>query len=499
MTDAQTTEDIAQELVNKAIATAKANPNGSSRSPSFAAPMLEPDSAAFRGLPGDVVRALTPYTEADPAGLLLNVLTGFGSMVGEAAEVRVGFAHHPPALFTALVGRTSRSRKGTATTETEGLMRHVEEGWHELHQVSGFGSGEGFVEHAAANPGSAIYLVETELARLLAVASREGSSISPVMRSAWDFRRMEHRIRKKKYDAPAAPVSLVAHITMDELRDSRHGLRLVEIMNGFGNRIVWCYVDRRQLIDNPERIPESELTPLVQRLRAALEAARSGGSVTTSWEAAGDAVRRTRSGVVARTPAASRLWSELYERMAGDDGAGVVDALTARAEAQLVRLSLIYALMDCSRFIEVPHLESAWEVWRYCRWSAQHIFVGSGTGDPDIDRIAAVLRAGDDISGRDLDRMFFGRRSAEELREKVVQLGLAEERQGETSTKGGRPATLLTAVGKPGKPDKPIWWTTPTYRLAVTEGQMIDHSPRSEGLSSSSGLATAKNDRQETP
>ena len=56
-----------------------------------------------------------------------------------------------------------------------------------------------------------------------------GSSVSSVLRAAWDFRRLEHRIRKQRYDAPPAPVSLVAHITMDELRDSRHGLHLVEI------------------------------------------------------------------------------------------------------------------------------------------------------------------------------------------------------------------------------------------------------------------------------
>ena len=438
--------------------------NGSSASD---APLLEPESAALRGLPGDVVRAVAPYTEADPAGLLLNLLTNFGAMVGEMAEVRVGFAKHPPALSVALVGRTSRSRKGTATTETEGLMRHVEDGWHELHQVSGFGSGEAFIEHAASTPGSPIYLVETELARLLAVASREGSSISSVLRAAWDFRRMEHRIRKKRYDAPAAPISLVAHITMDELRDSRHGLRLVEIMNGFGNRILWAYVDRRRLIDNPERIPETELTPLVGRLRAALEAARSAG-------------------VVGRTSAASQLWSELYEQMANDDGAGIVDALTARAEAQLVRLSLIYALMDGSPVVDVHHLESAWEVWRYCRWSAQHIFVGAGTGDLDVDRIAAVLAGGEELSGTQLDRMFLGHRSIPELRQKVIDLGIAEEHAKET---GGRPATLLRAAEKAEKAEKGwAWWRTPTYR--------DPHMPRSGAFSAYSAFSAPDAQRE---
>jgi hypothetical protein len=424
------------------------------------APQLHPDSAALRGLPGDVVRTIEPYTEADCAALLVGTLTTFGAMVGQMAEIDVGFAKHPPALSVALVGRTSRARKGTATTETDGLMRHVEDGWHEQHQVSGFGSGEAFIEHASANPGSAIYVVETELARLLAVASREGSSISSVLRAAWDFRRMEHRIRRQRYDAPAAPVSLVAHITMDELRDARHGLRLLEIMNGFGNRFLWTYVDRRSRIADPQRIPSAELAPLTSCLRRALESARSAG-------------------VVGRTPKAGSLWADLYERMAADDGAGVVDALTARAEAQVLRLSLIYALMDGAREIDVPHLESAWEVWRYCRWSAQHIFVGSGTGDPDMDRIAGVLASGEELSGRDLDRMFLGHRSIPELRQKAIDLGIAKESTRETK---GRPAMLLTVADKADKADKGWgWWREPVYR--------IERSPSSETSSTSAAFS----------
>lgn len=408
------------------------------------APELDPDSAAFRGLAGDVVRAMEPHTEADSAGLLVNVLTHFGAMVGADAKVLVGFAPHPPSLSTALVGRTARSRKGTATTEVQGVMRRVEDRWDEAHQVSGFGSGEGFIEHAATNPGSAIYLVETELARLLAVASRDGSTISSVLRAAWDFKRLEVRVRRNPLNAPPAPVSMVAHITIDELKDSRHGLRLVEMMNGFGNRILWTFVDRRRLISAPERPPEHELTPLVQRLREALVAAR-------------------KAGVVGRTPGANALWSELYARTSDDVGVGIIDPLIARADAQLVRLSLIYALMDGSNIVDVPHLESAWEVWRYCRWSAQHIFVGAGTGDPDVDRIAAVLRSGEELSGTDLDRMFQGNRSIPDLREKAIDLGIAEEHTKQTGGRLGRPATLLRATDKTD--NRWGWWRTPTYRI----------------------------------
>lgn len=400
------------------------------------APFLVPESAAFSGLAGDVVRALERHTEADPAAILATVLTRFGAMVGQMAESHAGSAKHPAALYVAFIGRTSRSRKGTTDREVSGLMAPVEEGWEQRHRVGGFGSGEAFIQHASENPGDAIYMVESEFARVLAVASREGSSASSVLRAAWDFSRLEHRIRKQTYEAPPAPVSMVAHITADELRDGRHGLRLNDIMNGFGNRVLWLYVDRRRIIPNLEPLPDHVRNQLVGRLRSALETSR-------------------RAGVVRRSPDADELWVDLYGRMATDDPAGIVGALTARAEAQVLRLSLVYALIDGCTTIERRHLMSAWELWRYCRWSAQYIWVGRGTGDPDVDRVAAILGAGEELTSTALDRMFYGHKNIPEIRDKVVSLGIAEE---VTRSTGGRSAKVLTAAEKAEKAEKARSW-----------------------------------------
>lgn len=186
-------------------------------------------------------------------------------------------------------------------------------------------------------------------------------------------------------------------------------------------------------------LPESVASPLVRRLRNALVSARTAGELV-------------------RSPAADERWSDLYGRLAEDDPPGSIGALTSRAEAQLLRLSLVYALLDGSARIEESHLESAWEFWRYCRWSAQHTFVGHGSGDADIDRIAMVLESGE-INGRDLAKMF-PHQDANELRERAVQLGIAEL---EKRASGGRPSVLL--VGKADKGDKPLgqWWRRPTF------------------------------------
>ena len=66
-------------------------------------------------------------------------------------------------------------------------------------------------------------------------------------------------------------------------------------------------------------------------------------------------------------------------------------AVTNRAEAQVVRLSTIYALADSSYFVEKPHLRAALEVWRYCFDSARYLF-GDHTGDQNADTLLEALR-----------------------------------------------------------------------------------------------------------
>ena len=68
----------------------------------------------------------------------------------------------------------------------------------------------------------------------------------------------------------------------------------------------------------------------------------------------------------------------------------MVGALTSLAEAQVLRLSLIYALLDGERLVRVPHLLAALSVWDYCETSVKYIF-GQTLGDPVADGILETL------------------------------------------------------------------------------------------------------------
>ena len=72
------------------------------------------DDHALIGLPGDFVRAVEPHTEADPVGLLVQFLVLFGVLVGPGPHLVLDGSRHALNEFAALVGETSKGRKGTA-------------------------------------------------------------------------------------------------------------------------------------------------------------------------------------------------------------------------------------------------------------------------------------------------------------------------------------------------------------------------------------------------
>ena len=80
------------------------------------------------------------------------------------------------------------------------------------------------------------------------------------------------------------------------------------------------------------------------------------------------------------------VYSKLAERPPG-----VLGHVTARAPQQVLRLALIFALLDGVLEIRREHLEAALEVWRYCDDSCCHLF-GDLIGDPTADTILKALR-----------------------------------------------------------------------------------------------------------
>jgi hypothetical protein len=394
------------------------------------APTLKP--AALYGLAGEVVRTISAESEADQAALLVTFLTSFGSAVGAGPHAKAGGAAHPARLFSLIVGDTARSRKGTSWADMRPVLAAADSGWTE-RVLSGFGSGEAIIDALrdplGDDPGVAdkrALVREGEFVRILRVVRRDGSTLGPIIRDAWDGERLVSRtVGRGERVASGAHVSVLAHVTAEELERE---LLDVDVVNGMANRFLIVCARRAQKLPSGGNLDDSVVADLGRKVRERLGEAR-------------------KVGILRRTPEAAERWDKWYCSLP-DDVRGMFGAVTARVEAQVLRLSVVYALTDGARQIGIEHLEAALALWGYCEDSARHLFQ-STTGDPTADRLYDALRArkdGSGLDGKEQHQLFAGHRSARQLhdaRELLESLGLAETVT--TEKTGGRPRIVTFA------------------------------------------------------
>jgi Bifunctional DNA primase/polymerase, N-terminal/Protein of unknown function (DUF3987)/Primase C terminal 1 (PriCT-1) len=326
-------------------------------------PTLHAD--AFCGLAGAIVKAIAPETEADPAAILLTLLTAFGNAVGNSPHYAMMDGTHHANLFTALVGDTA-SGKGRAWSIIHRLMAQADPEWEAESIAYGLSSGEGLVERVKDDSSDddtadaftipsvkRLLCVEMEFARVITAMRREGNTLSPLLRSAWDSQTLEVLTRgKSKLLASNAHISVIAHITPEELAKLLSGS--VEVCNGFSNRFLWACVKRSKSL--PDGGDATVINPFVAPLSRALAMARSVG-------------------IVKRAEDAKALWHDMYDELT-EAKPGAFGMTTSRGHAQSLRLSVLFDLLDVSDTITSEHLRAAVAVWKFCEASARRIFGG---------------------------------------------------------------------------------------------------------------------------
>ena len=99
---------------------------------------------------------------------------------------------------------------------------------------------------------------------------------------------------------------------------------LGDCFNGFANRFLWALVRRSKLL--PDGGNGLDVVTLQERLATALAAAKK---ITT----------------MSRSQEARALWHQLYPELTAERP-GLFGAVVGRGEAQTLRLSMLYALLD---------------------------------------------------------------------------------------------------------------------------------------------------------
>lgn len=387
---------------------------------------------AFFGFPGTVVRAIEPHTEADPAAILFQFLAAAGSIIGPGPFFQIeGDAHHGN-LFVIIVGTTGKGRKGTSWGRVRQLFERVNDPWAKDRVISGLSSGEGLI-HAVRDPDEAredpgvgdkrLLVLESEFASVLRTVERQGSTLSPTIRNAWDSQTLRILTKNSPAKATGAHISIIGHITDDELK---RYLTATEGANGFANRFLLVAARRSKLL--PFGGGEMDIAEYSRALEGIIKHAIRAGRMTLDQEARG-------------------IWQEVYPALS-EGHPGLFGAVTSRAEAQTLRLALLYAILDETQPSQIGanHLRAGLACWEYAEASAQRIF-GKAQGDPVADAIMDALRAAPRGLTRTAIRDLFKRHKNGDQIEGALRLlrekGLASVRQVMT---GGRSTEIWTAA-----------------------------------------------------
>jgi hypothetical protein len=314
-------------------------------------------------------------------------MIAFGNAMGRSMSVFADGHDHRANEYGVIVGDTSRARKGTAWRRTRAIMTWADPDWVRDNIPHGLSSGEGIIyrirdegrgtvgkKGEAREPDQGVkdkrlLVVEEEFANVLRVLSREGNTLSGVLRLGWDGDTLEVLTKNSPMRASNPHVSFLGHITIEELMQY---LSQVEIFNGLGNRILWSCVRRSKLLPLGGKVPDRQTQNIAQAVKLALEHARGRG--------------QTRM-----TPAAESLWRSSYAGLT-ETRPGMYGAVTSRAEAHSLRLALKYCALDRSDAIDVNHVRSALALWAFHDRCAAYLF-GSKSGDPAVDKALAALKA----------------------------------------------------------------------------------------------------------
>jgi hypothetical protein len=352
---------------------------------------------AFYGIAGCFVRIVEEHTEADRNWLLVLFLLLAGNVLGRNRYFMVGGDQHFMKIFACAVGPSDQGRKGSANGPVELFFRYGPYA-PGLNLLTGVASGEGLIwaihdpivvkvknkktgeiKEECIDEGvedKRLVVNVGEFFGLIQVMRRQGSTVSRIIRDAWDRDLLVAPSKNSPAKSTGAHVSIAGNISKEEL------LRAIEegdADNGVLNRFLWMCSRRARILPEGGRLFEVIQSSAWQDLQ------REFNQAMPREEA-----------LVKRDAEAADLWgydaapAGLYRDLTRERY-GMTGKVTGRSAPQVLRLALICATLDRSIEIRREHLDAALAVVRYSEASAEYIF-GEMLEDPVANTILNALR-----------------------------------------------------------------------------------------------------------
>ncbi len=409
---------------------------------------LWPDPLQPEAMPrviGDFIKEATKNSEADPAAILITLLSHFAISCGPNPYLMVGDTKHYARINGVVVGESNSARKGTSIGPVKVVFELVERGCKTSPGPLSTGEGiinavrdeaQEWVTDKKTNSGNwqvtdpgmkdkCLLVIEEEFSSSLQASKREGNTLSSIIRTLFDSGNCEPITKTSIIRCTNAHVGIIAHITLFELKKL---LSENDKMNGFGNRFLWICAKRTKLVPFPEPLPVHVKQKMAEHIESAIKLAHEGKEYKLTNEA-------------------KQLWSDCYPDLA-ESRPGIAGTIIARAAPYVLRLALVYCLFRKGKSIGVEDIEAALVFWKYADQSANFIFDGTTVPDRKKQKILKCLGAGTKTTTEIRKEAFsnhIGSHILQELLEQLISDGIVEC---ETTATGGAPKTTYRKIDR---------------------------------------------------
>lgn len=452
-----------------------------------------PDPACLYGLVGDVARAGSNNTEANPFAIAAAMLVYLGVAVGRGPFMPIGDDWNHANLFMVHVGRSSRGRKGTAkkliyridsavNAMDESLVPQVHRGGLSTREGLALLIHDGYKDGKNEVPAiedKRLLVVESEFANILHQSKRNGNTLSAALRDAFDGTSIRPAVKICPVGATDPHIGIIGDVTPSELRELMHTR---ELTNGFANRFIFFWAEGDKVLAFPQYTPNDVVETLAGRVAQVLKFAGADRHVDK------DVMRMEFS------PDAASLYAHLYKGELRDRSAGEhITGLLDRRAPVLLRLAMLFALTDQTNFIAVDHINAAMAWVRYWVDSVKFIFqsaideAGAAATTDTAQRIVAYLTECGQATRTELSKgCFSGHISKSTLDKALDELLTASPPVIEVET-------VPRPKGQPGSPSKVYKPCSPPTSVANSANSAEPEAP----WAPTAGLGTVRNVRSQ--
>ncbi len=414
---------------------------------------FELDDAALHGLAGQFVRALAPHTEAHPVALLEHLLAEFSCAISRRPYIVLDGHQTPLIIWPCIVGERSKARKDTADRRIDGIFPkagiHLQRGGKCIGTLL---TGDVLIAALCNNPPKGVeihrdpclYLVQSQFGSVLQTIDGEQNSLASVLRMAWDGKTIVPPPPLSDRISAAEPhLVVVGHVTPDQA--SKY-LNTTNKCRSIGDLFLWLSVERGQMLAQTSSPSDATMKPLYEALRNTVGFVHgTPGEPMTFPNSSSPYLEVTLS------PEAAQCWEEVYPILS-TSRPGQIGALLCRAEAYVLRIAALYALLDMRTCVDVPHLEAALALWNYAEESVERLFGNNLSVAECEHRILRAIEKAGRMTDDEVSALFEPDVPVDTLRSAKTNL----EREGLIQCQEGKAEGCLRVewlVG-PGKPTR---------------------------------------------